>query len=306
MSLSNVDLNLMVALDALLTERNVTRAAARVGISQPGMSSALRRLRKLLDDPLLVREGNLLVPTVRAQAIADPVRTALAAIDEAIQDRISFDPGSDARTFDISCSDYSSVLLVAPLIRRLNLEAPLVTVRLQPRSADPTSALRSGAVDLVIEPVEIMGDAKLESQALFEDRWLCCIWQGNDAVGETMDLPTYQRLPHVAYSMGAGAPTSLVDDHMERLEVTRNVELVVESFLLAPLLLHETDLVTMVLERALPMFERLADLRVLEPPVKIPPIVQAMWWSPRRTGDPALAWLRAALAQVARDLVALH
>lgn len=304
MNLSNVDLNLLVSLDALLTERSVTRAARRVGISQPGMSSALARLRKLTGDPLLVREGNTLVPTARGQSLVEPVRSALNAIEVALDDRLDFNPARDTCTVNVSCSDYSALLVVAPLIRRITAEAPGVTVRLQPRAAEPASMLLRGEADLVIEPVEIMQGANLASETLFEDRWLCCTWQRNSKVGGALDLETYLELPHIVYSMGAGKPASLVDDFLDDLGLNRNVELMVESFLLAPLLLEGTDLITLVLERALSLFKRIADIRVHEPPVQIPPIRQTMWWSPSRTSDPMLSWFRGTLAEVAHDVTA--
>ena len=119
MSLAGVDLNLLVALDALLAERSVTRAAERVGLSQPGMSNTLARLRKLFGDPLLVREGLTLVPTPRAESLRQPVADALSLIQHALDDRPGFDPATDPATFTVSCSDYSLLMLIGPLVRRL-------------------------------------------------------------------------------------------------------------------------------------------------------------------------------------------
>jgi LysR family transcriptional regulator, nod-box dependent transcriptional activator len=300
--LSSVDLNLLVALDALLAERNVTRAASLVGLSQPGMSSALARLRKLFSDPLLVREGIVLVPTVRAEALVRPVREALDLIRHALDDRVGFDPTSDESTIRVSCSDYSVLMLIGPLVRRLAAEAPGVTIQVQPRSPDPARMLRDGDTDLVIEPTDVMGSVSLPSQRLFVDRWLCCVWQHNTQVTDTMDLETYLSLGHVVYSMGAGAPAAIVDTHLARVGLPRRVDFTVESFLLAPSLLHGTDLVTLVLERAVPLLKRTAAIRLLEPPLELPPIIQTLWWSPHRTTDPALAWVRACIGEIAAEL----
>src|SRR5919201_671414 len=119
MELAGVDLNLLVAFDALMQERSVTRAASRVGLSQPGMSNALARLRKLFGDPLLVREGTTLVPTPRAESLRQPVREALSVIQDALDTRDGFDPASSQMTFTVSCSDYSLLMLIGPLVRRL-------------------------------------------------------------------------------------------------------------------------------------------------------------------------------------------
>jgi len=302
MNLGSVDLNLLVALDALLAERNVTRAANRVGLSQPGMSSALARLRKLFEDPLLVREGTTLVATARAEALVRPVREALDIIQGALDARLDFNPGTDECTVTISCSDYSVLMLIGPLVRRLAAEAPGVTIQIRPRSPDPSRTLRDGAADLVIEPTEIMGDVPLPSQRLFTDRWLCCVWEGNSQVGDELSLPTYLQLGHVVYSMAAGLPAAVVDTYLARTALPRRVEFIVESFLLAPALLEGTDLITLVLERAVPLLRRTAAIRLLDPPLQLPPISQRLWWSPHRTTDPALAWVRAKIGEIAAGL----
>ncbi|CND52194.1 transcriptional regulator [Mycobacterium tuberculosis] len=304
MNLGSVDLNLLVALDALLTERNVTRAANRVGLSQPGMSSALARLRKLFGDPLLVREGTTLVATARAEALVRPVREALEIIQRALDDRLGFDPARDECTIRVSCSDYSVLMLIGPLVRRLAAEAPGVTIQVQPRSSDPSQLLREGTTDLVIEPTAIMGEVSLPSQRLFSDRWLCCVWDGNSQVGDVLNLATYRRLGHVVYSMSPSVPTAIVDTYLTGIGLPRRVEFTVESFLLAPTVLQGTDLITLVLERAVPLLRRTAAIRLLEPPLPLPPINQTLWWSPHRTTDPALAWVRAKIGEVAAGLAA--
>ena len=136
MELAGVDLNLLVAFDALMEERSVSRAASRLSLSQPGMSNALARLRKVLGDPLLVREGLALVPTPRAEALRQPVRDALAIIRGALDSPVGFDPANDHATCTVSCSDYSLLMLIGPLVRRLAATAPGVTIRVLP--ARPT------------------------------------------------------------------------------------------------------------------------------------------------------------------------
>src|SRR6476660_8406767 len=190
MSLAGVDLNLLVALDALLAERSVTRAAERVGLSQPGMSNTLARLRKLFGDPLLVREGMTLVPTPRAESLRQPVAEALSLIQHALDDRPGFDPA----TFTVSCSDYSLLMLIGPLVRRLAAAAPGLTIQVLPRAPDPVRLLRDGDADLVIEPVEIMPGVTLPSLRLFADRWICCVWEETAEVGDVMTMETYLRL----------------------------------------------------------------------------------------------------------------
>jgi LysR family nod box-dependent transcriptional activator len=302
MNLAGVDLNLLVALDALLDERSVTRAADRLGLSQPGMSNTLARLRKLIGDPLLVREGLTLVPTPRAEALRQPVQEALGLIQAALDDRSGFDPAGDRATFTIRCSDYSLLMLIGPLVRRLAAAAPGLAIQVLPRATDPVRLLRDGEVDFVIEPAEIMPDVTLPRIRLFADRWLCCVWEGNAEVGDEMTMETYLRLGHVVYSAVRGHPVSLPDTYLAQAKVPRRTEFTVESFLLAPFLLQGTDLVTLVPERASGHLRRTAAVRFLEPPIPLPSITETLWWNPRQTMDPAHSWLRARIAETAAEL----
>jgi LysR family nod box-dependent transcriptional activator len=303
MNLGSLDLNLLVALDALLSERSVTRAAQRVGLSQPGMSNALARLRRHFDDPLLVRQGAGLVPTSRAEALRGPVHEALELIRGALDAPSQFDPATDRRSFRLSCSDYSVLMLIGPLVRALAAEAPGLLVEVIPRLADAGRALVNGDVDLVVEPPEIMGRVDLESLRLWDDRWKCCVWEGNTRVGSRMTLERYTALGHLIYSMGgAGQPVALPDVHLSSLGVQRRIEVSVESFLLAPFLLQGTDLVTLIPKRAEAFLRRTGDIRVLEPPIEFPVLVETLWWHPRATADPAHTWLRGRIGEVAGGL----
>ena len=131
---------------------------------------------------------------------------------------------------------------------------------------------------------------------------MCCVWEGNTLVGDEMTLDAYPALGHLTYSMGRGQAVSLADEHLARERVARHVEFSVESFLLAPFLLQGTDLVTLVLARAGPYLRRTADVRLLEPPIAFPVLTEMLWWHPRHEADPAHAWLRARIAEVAAQL----
>ncbi len=185
MELGGIDLNLLVALDALLRERSVTRAAQRVGLSQPGMSNALARLRRAASTTRCSSAAAAaLVPTARAEALAGPVDEALELIRGAVAARQpASTPASARRSFRLSCSDYSVLMLIGPLVRALAVEAPGVTVEVLPRLADAGRALvNSGAIDLVIEPSGDHG-RRPARERLWEDRWMCCVWDGNPRVG---------------------------------------------------------------------------------------------------------------------------
>jgi LysR family nod box-dependent transcriptional activator len=303
MELGGIDLNLLVSLDALLSERSVTRAAARVGLSQPGMSNALARLRRHFDDPLLVRRGASLVPTARAEALAGPVHAALELIRGVVHPPAGFDPASERRAFRLSCSDYSVLMLVGPLVRALAREAPGVSVEVLPRLANAGRALARAEVDLVVEPAEIMGEVDLESLHLWEDHWMCCVWSGNSRVKRTITIEDFLSLGHLVYSMGgADQPVALPDRQLARLGIQRRIEVSVESFLLAPFLLQGTDLVTLVPRRAQAFLRRTGEIRILPSPIELPALVEMLWWHPRANADPAHSWLRSRISEVAATL----
>lgn len=303
MNLRSVDLNLLVALDALLAERSVSRAGQRIGLSQPAMSGALARLRKLFGDPLLVRVGRDLEPTRTAEGLIGPVRDILTRIEATIEQRPAFVPATGSRAFSISASDYATLILLVPFLRALAVEAPGVTINLLPRSSDARRLLHTDQADIVIEPRELIGDTDFPSRHLFSDRWLCAVDADNPHVpAERITWEQYLRLPHLVYSIGADRQLNLADQHLERLGVRRRVEITVESFLLVPFLLQGTGLASLVLERAARRLTGATNIRTLEPPLPLPDINEAAYWHPRHTTDPAHRWLRERLRDIAAAL----
>lgn len=300
MNLANVDLNLLVALDALLAERNVTRAAARLGMTQPGMSNALGRLRRMFADPLLVRHGRDFSLTPQAEALLDPLAQILNLVRHTLADRVTFDPTKDSRSFTISASDYATLVLVGPLIRHLAVEAPGVTVHVSPRAPEAVQLLRSGEVDFVIEPKELMPASEFPGLRLLGDRWSCAVWMDNADVDETMTMEAYLRLPHVIYSIGQSL--SLPDRYLRERNIHRRIESSVESFLLAAFLLKGTSLTTLLPYRARPYLQVASEIRMLEPPLELPEITEWLWWHPKYDRDPGHAWFRARFADVAAEI----
>ena len=175
LNLRSVDLNLLVVLDALLNECNVSRAGERVGLSQPAMSAAPARLREIFRDPLLVRVGRDLALTRNAEELIVPLREALDRIEMTLRQKARFDPRVDVRTFSISASDYAGFVLLAPFVRAVASEAPNVSIHLLPRSRDAARVLQSNQADLVIEPSELFGESEFPSSPLISDRWLCAV-----------------------------------------------------------------------------------------------------------------------------------
>jgi LysR family transcriptional regulator, nod-box dependent transcriptional activator len=302
-NLRNIDLNLLVVLDALLSERNVSRAGQRIGLSQSAMSAALARLREVFHDPLLVRVGRDLALTRYAEELTVPVRETLARIEQTLLQRPVFDPKTDARTFSISASDYACLVLLTHLVRATAVEAPNVTLHLLPRSREPARVLQTGSVDLVIEPSELFGETEFPSSALLADRWLCAVDARNPHVKKnSISRKAFLELPHLVYGIGMDRQLNLADQHLAELGVQRRIDVTVESFLLVPFLIQGTQLVSLVLERAAKRLAQAAHIRVLGPPFELPDIHERMYWHPRHTTDSGHRWLRERLQLIAADL----
>lgn len=301
--LRNIDLNLLIDLDVLLSTRSVTEAARRLNLSQSAMSGSLARLRKLFDDPLMVKNGRTLTLTSRAEALTSPVREIVEGIETLFGENAEFDPATARRSFSISASDYATAVVLAPLMRTLSVQAPQITINVLPRSDDVRGLLRRDRADLVIEPRELMGPTSLPNSPLFTDRWLCMLdgEMHQDSLSDGLDRDYYLALPHLVYSIGQDRQLNLADLHLATLGVERRVELTIESFLMAPLLIRGTALACLVLARSTALLP-LGGLRLVDPPIPVPDINETMYWNPRHTHDAGHRWLRTRLAATAAEL----
>jgi DNA-binding transcriptional LysR family regulator len=300
-NLKSVDLNLLVALDALLAERNVTRAAERLSIGQPAMSAALNRLRKLFDDPLLSRVGGELVPTPLAETLVRPMREAITAIHSVLGVRGSFDPCADHRTFTLVASDYVGLVLLRPLVRRLATTAPRVRLVVRPVAPDFLTDLRRDQIDLALVPQELMPErVGLPHEELFRDRYVCAVDADNPFIGDTVSLEEFTRHPHLA--SGGGPLPALGQRQLGSLHLSPAAEISTQTSLLAPFLVAGTDMITLVLERLGRQLQDAAGIRLAEPPVPLETITEAMYWHPRRADDPSHRWLREQVRRTAHEL----
>jgi DNA-binding transcriptional LysR family regulator len=300
-NLNGVDLNLLVALDALLAERNVTRAAERLSIGQPAMSAALNRLRKLFDDPLLSRVGAEFVPTPLAETLARPVQEAISAIQSVLSVRGSFDPGTDHRTFTLIASDYVGLVLLRPLVRQLASVAPRVRLVVRPVTPEFLSDLRRDQIDLALVPRELMPeDFGLPHEELFRDRYVCAVDADNQQIGDALTVEELARHPHLASS--GGLLPALGQRQLGSLGLFPAAEVSTQTSLLAPFLLAGTDMITLVLERLGQRLQDVAGIRLVEPPVPLQTITESMYWHPRRMDDPSHRWLRAEVLRAAQQV----
>ncbi|MBH3405454.1 LysR family transcriptional regulator [Pseudomonas glycinae] len=292
--LRRIDLNLLVILDALLSEQHVTRAAERLHLSQPAVSHALARLRDLLGDPLLVRAGSGLVPTARALELAAPLAETLAQVQSLLAPN-TFDPTSARRTFRLAMSDYGAALILPGLIRTLRAEAPGIDLQISHASREGmVEGLLNGDIDLAAGVLpELPGE--LRSTPLFEERYVCLLDRESLPAGGVLDLPTYLSRPHVLLEMrGSGTPE--IERTLTALRERRRVAISLPHWSVAPRFISGTDLILTVASRALKEVDD-QSLIVLPPPFEIAPFTFVSAWHKRRGGDQALNWLNRRIEQ---------
>jgi DNA-binding transcriptional LysR family regulator len=297
-ALSAVDLNLLVVLRALLRERHVTRAAARVGLSQSATSHALARLRELYADPLLVRQGRALCLTPRAASLLPALERGLGDLQSALASEPEFEPSTARRTFSIGTSDYLQALTMGPLLRQLALRAPGIdlSVAVFPNLR---AQVESGAVDLALG---IANEAHGTSPVrLFDDEFVCMVRRDHPQIKKAPSLDRYLAQRHVVVAPG-GTPGSVVDSALEERGLERRVALRVTNFLIAPVVVCETDFINTMPVRLARQLARTYPLRLVAPPIELPRFEYCMFWHPRLDHDTAQIWLREFVAGVARAL----
>lgn len=287
--LAEIDLNLLVVLDALLAERSVTRAAARVGLSQPAMSSALGRLRKRLGDPLLVRTAEGMVPTPRAVALGVPLREALSTLEQALESAVDFDPLRARRTFSVACSDYAHVVVVPQLTARLAELAPRCSLRVFPVREGMSLAgeLERGRAELALG---LSAKNTAPGGALLHDRWVCALRAGHPLLG-ALSVEALLAAGHVAV-LPQGEGGEPLDQLLSSGGLERRVALRVPQLAAAALAVAGSELLWVVPERVV---RALAPLGIVsaELPITMPELSVSMAWHKRMHHEPAQAWFRA-------------
>lgn len=300
MNLRQVDLNLLVALDALLTERNVTRAGERLCLSQSAMSAALAKLRHMFDDELLVRVGRNLEPTAYADELAAPVRQCLQQLEDLLNAKRAFEPRSESRVFRIAATDYAVLLMLAPLVNRLEQLAPKISVQFVKLDSVAREGLASGSVDFCIMPRGV--ESPLPSRDLFEDPWVCIAWERHQSLGERLTLDEFMAQPHMAFNIDDEGHASMADEHLARSGYRRNIVATTASMTNAPFLLQGTAMLAVVQRRLAERLRVAACIRLLDLPVEVPPLAEKLVWNPRFTHSQPHIWMREQIASIAAAL----
>lgn len=294
------DLSLLATLDALLQEGSVTQAARRLGLSTPGMSHALARVRELMGDPILVRAGRSMVLTPRAEALRPKVRSLVEEAAQMLQPERPFSAKELRRTFLIHTSDYVLTLLGSELDERVRAEAPHVSLRFAPVTVDDSASLREGSADLAIG---IYGELppEVRTRLLVTDRFVCIVRKDHPTVKQRLSLEQFLALEHVQVAP-RGKPGGYIDDVLAELGHERRVARAVPYFMTGLTMVARTDYVLTLSERLARLMAPQLGLRILEPPLSLRPYALQLVWHPRMDGDEGHRWLRDVLLRVAHEV----
>ncbi len=309
MNLSRIDLNLLVYLDVLLRERNVTKAAGQLGMTQPALSNGLRRLRQLFGDPLLVRTSEGMMPTARALELQPRIRAVLAGIEATLRPQTEFEAASAVRVFRIMASDYAESTLIPGLLARLHRDAPNITLDVLTPSDVRLQDVEQGKVDMLLNRFDDMPQS-FHQVTLWEDDFSCLLSARNATLAH-FDLDSYLQGRHVWVSktgMGAGVGMhpqdaqrlGWVDEALKRLGKKRHITVFTRHYLVAALLAELPDLIVTVPSRLARLKARNPLVAIRPPPFPIPPFELKMAWSPLLQHSPDHQWLRRQVLAIAR------
>jgi DNA-binding transcriptional LysR family regulator len=306
MNIESLDLNLLLVVESLLIERNVTKAGHRIGLSQPAVSNALARLRGVFDDPLFLRRGNAMVPTRRTLQLSGPVMEALGKIRGAIGDE-TFTPARAQLTFSIAASEYAEIVLLPSVVRCLNREAPGVRLsisRLRALLDVPLETLRDGATQFALGlfPQPISSGTGIAFQLLLDDVWVCLARVNHPRIKNTLPLRTFASIEHIRVSYGEPERPGLIGEAMRSIGMSRKIGFSTPHMAIVPTLAAETDLLGIVPARLARKYASRTRLKTYPVPLRLPRTTLALLWQERNQHDPAHGWLRQVILRAALQL----
>jgi len=289
-NLRRIDLNLLVTLETLLTERSVTRAAKRLHLSQPSVSVQLRKLREIFSDPLLSPAPGGMLSTARAQALLPEIRAALAGVRRVVGQSTVFDPKTAQLTWQIAASDYAEYAVLLPLLAKLRRSAPEIRISVRQAShAKMFKQLDSGAIDLAFLAMDSV-PSHLHHRILYNEHYVLIARKKHPALKRKLTLETFCELDHIVVSPDGGGFKGVTDAMLESRRRKRRVSLSTQHFLFVPETVAQTDLVAVAPYRLVK--DRADRLQILTPPLSLPSYDMAMIWHERSHSDAAHAWLR--------------
>jgi len=292
MDLHGIDLNLLVAFDALMAERSVTRAGVRVGRTQPAMSAALSRLRSLLNDELFIRGPDGLQPTPRAVDLAEPIGYALAQIQKTLEFTQTFDPSQSTATISIGLAEHAAFVLLPRLLAALRHEAPgmVMHARNLEHRDDAVTLLDSGEVDLTVG-VPHTPAGRILSKRLFKEAFVCIVRKGHPLVSEELTLDSFLQMSHLLVSLESDR-FGVVDAALAKQGLRRRLALTLPHMYAAPKLVASSDLVATLMRGVVEASDAKEDLVMFEPPLPLGCVRFDMSWHRRNDVHPAQRWFR--------------
>jgi DNA-binding transcriptional LysR family regulator len=297
MNMTDLDLNLLRAFDAIATEGSVTVAGERIGLSQPAMSNALARLRLLFDDPLFVRTPRGMRPTPFAQQLARPVREALRLVQGALQQHAGFDPKLSGNTFRFHMSDIGEMVFLPGLLERVKRAAPGVKIEVKRIPIKEVhAALEAGELDLAVGFLPGL-TAGMRQQPLFREHYVCMLRADHPVVGAKINARQFREAAHVLVSY-AGTGHQVIEQTFLEEGLGGRIAVRVPHFLVVPMILARTDLIVTVPSRVAAVFAQLGNFKVLKLPIAMPSFEVRLHWHQRFHQDPANRWLRELMAEL--------
>jgi DNA-binding transcriptional LysR family regulator len=303
MDFHGIDLNLLAAFDALMSERSVTRAAAQVRVSQPAMSAALSRLRKLFSDPLFLRSAEGLLPTPLARELAEPIAHALRQIENTLVKKPGFAPKEASLTFNLGLSDYPAFVLLPSLLQALGEQAPGVSLSVHAFSDrdHAVDLLDAGAIDAAIGVPPTHSDGRILMRPVLRDEFVTIVASDHAAARRGMNLRTYLSLRHILVSP-EGERHGLVDQALAQQGKKRMLALTLPQMFAAPAVVARTNMTATVMKRVALSSPAGRRLVLFPPPIVLPQIVFDLIWHRRSDSNPAQQWFRALIETTGASL----
>ncbi|TWO72903.1 LysR family transcriptional regulator [Caenimonas sedimenti] len=301
MRFNKLDLNLLVALDVLLAEASISRAAERMHMSQSAMSNALGRLREYFDDELLVQVGRRMELTPRAEVLKDAVHDVLLRIDTSVAARPEFIPATADREFRMFVSDFTLATLMPHVLTRAHAEAPNVRFALLPQVDEPTRALDRAEVDFLVMPRDYCAPEH-PTEELFKETFRCVLWKDSRLAKGELTFERYAAAGHVVMQPPAGTQPSLEAWFVQRYGLSRRVEVTSYSFASTPALVVGTERIATVHSRLARLAAQHLPIAVREVPIVMAEMSQVIQWHRYRTRDPGIVWLRGVFQAAVRDM----
>jgi DNA-binding transcriptional LysR family regulator len=312
MNISRIDLNLLIYLDVLLREKNVTKAADQLGITQPAMSNSLRRLRELFNDPLLIRTSQGMSPTERARELQPQIRDILSNIEKAVQPSAKFNPAESDRVFRIMASDYAESTLIPGLLREIRDSAPNIRLDILTPSDVTFQDVEKGKVDMAINRFDYLPQS-FHQVTVWRDNFTCLMSQNNPVL-EDFNLESYLNAHHIWVSktgMGVGVGMNpgdtqrlgWVDEALGDMDKKRHIRVFTRHYQVAALLAEQPDLIATLPKQAALLHIKHSKLTQRPPPFPIVPIELKMAWSPLLHHNPGHSWMRHLIVEVAQQII---